>query len=361
MRAERRLPTGSGRECPVGSRRDPWSNAGLRIRRDRGELAVRAPASASDSDAASLLAWAENRQVRRVSGLRIALTGASGLAGRAVSAALLRAGHHVRALRHRAPLPGGLEASVGALGDAASHQRLVADRDVLVHLAAIQSGTHEELRRINFDATVALAEAARAAGLARCVFISSSSVYAPGSFRDATETHRVGPELPYAISKLAAEQALRERLGGALTVLRPVSLVHSGPCAFFDGLRALVELELPDVDGSRTPIDLLHVDDLASAVCAAASGAGSGGMFHLAGASPPEFRELAEWTAQPRGIALRWRACPPAAPAEFPHWLYEAAAVPRTLSIAAARAALGFDPRADLRAALGAALRAGPS
>jgi UDP-glucose 4-epimerase len=76
----------------------------------------------------------------------------------------------------------------------------------------------EDYRPATMDPDLRLAERIGSRGIAY-VMLSSCKVYAP-SERPLAETSPVGPIDVYGRHKLAAEQALRERLGPRLTILR---------------------------------------------------------------------------------------------------------------------------------------------
>jgi nucleoside-diphosphate-sugar epimerase len=86
--------------------------------------------------------------------------------------------------------------------------------DAVVHLAALSNDPLGDMRPeltygINFEATVALAEAARDAGVGRFVFASSCSMYgAAGTDEAIDETGDLHPLTPYAESKVRSESEL---------------------------------------------------------------------------------------------------------------------------------------------------------
>ncbi|MBK5222598.1 MAG: SDR family oxidoreductase [Acidimicrobiia bacterium] len=85
--------------------------------------------------------------------------------------------------------------------------------DAVLHLAALSNDPLGDIDptltyRINLDASVRLAEAAKAAGVERFVFASSCSLYGAGGDDLVTETAAFHPVTPYGESKVKVEQAL---------------------------------------------------------------------------------------------------------------------------------------------------------
>ena len=110
-----------------------------------------------------------------------------------------------------AHLNGRIEFIEGDLCDERVCARAVDGVELVFHVAALPSvprsladpwGSHDA----NVNATVRLLEAARAAGVRRLVFSSSSSVYGDTQTLPKTEAAEPLPRSPYAASKLAAEQ-----------------------------------------------------------------------------------------------------------------------------------------------------------
>lgn len=85
--------------------------------------------------------------------------------------------------------------------------------DCIMHLAAISNDPMGDIDpaltySINRDASIALAEKAKQAGIPRFLFASSCSIYGKGLDNAATESAPVAPLSPYAESKIAAENAI---------------------------------------------------------------------------------------------------------------------------------------------------------
>lgn len=212
---------------------------------------------------------------------RILVTGATGFVGRHVLPRLLAAGHAVRAALRRpdAVLPSGVEAAV--VGDLAADTRWEAALegvDGIVHLAGRAHVLRETIgnseavfRRINAEATAALAEAAARTGVRRLVVVSTAKVYGETSgSRPWRESDPLAPQDAYARSKVAAEQALAAvsaRSGLETCSLRPPLVYGPGVGANFLALLRAVDRGLPlplgRVDNRRS---LVAVDNLASAL-----------------------------------------------------------------------------------------------
>ena len=147
--------------------------------------------------------------------MRVAVTGASGSVGHWVAAGLLGAGHEVVALGRRPSRHAGAGVRSFDLGGPAPD---LSGLDALVHAAfshvpgRYRGGEGDApagFARLNRDGTQRLFEAAKAAGMARVVFLSSRAVY--GGWPPGTVLHEglaTRPDTLYGEVKAAAEQAL---------------------------------------------------------------------------------------------------------------------------------------------------------
>jgi dihydroflavonol-4-reductase len=155
------------------------------------------------------------------------LTGASGFVGAHVLDALLARGYRVRALvRRPLPLPPGATAVSGDLRATAALAPALRGCRYLVHAAALYSFSPRDraaIAAVNIRGTEGLLEAARIAGVERCVVTSSSSTLAPAmSSRPVTERSWAGTPteaLTYHASKLVAERAALSARLPVVTVL----------------------------------------------------------------------------------------------------------------------------------------------
>ena len=208
-----------------------------------------------------------------MSGERVLVTGSSGFVGRHLLRELSAAGYKVRAaVRRPGPEIAGVEQVViGDLSGVVHWGAALAGVRHVVHgagLAHADSELPEEAyRRVNTDATLALADAARAAGVARFVFLSSIRAQSgPARDRPLSEGDTPAPTDAYGRSKLAAEQGLAER-DLDWVALRPVLVYGPGVKANMAGLVRLARLPFPlPLGGLKAPRSLLAVENLCEAV-----------------------------------------------------------------------------------------------
>jgi nucleoside-diphosphate-sugar epimerase len=153
--------------------------------------------------------------------VRVLLTGHHGYIGSVTRPILEAAGHDVVGLDtfYYRGCDFGQDGQAGAEVTADVRSVAAADLegfDAVVHLAALSNDPLGDLRNewtyaINLDGTIALAAAARAAGVRRFVFASSCSMYGASSSDDLLdETAPLRPLTPYAESKVRSEEELNQ-------------------------------------------------------------------------------------------------------------------------------------------------------
>ena len=249
--------------------------------------------------------------------MRILVTGASGFIGAALCRELLARGHAVRAaVRQRIP-PGtaSLEFHQILVPDIAAEldlRALVEGIDVLVHLAAIahrSSSSDAEIREVNCNAAVRLAEAA--AGIVRrFVFLSSVKVHGEDSGADPySEVRTLSPEDAYARAKLDAERALTEaaaRSGMELVSVRPPLVYGPGVKANFLRLLGWVDSGLPLPFASvRNRRSLIYLGNLVDAIVRCAEHPSARGPFLVSDEGFVSTPELASRVARALGRPAR--------------------------------------------------------
>jgi nucleoside-diphosphate-sugar epimerase len=154
--------------------------------------------------------------------------------------------------------------------------------DAVCHLAAISNDPVGDLNpettyAINYRASVALAWAARAAGVQRFVFSSSCSLYGAAGNAPLDESAAFNPVTPYGESKILAEQEISALIR---TDFAPVFLRNATAYGFSSSLRGdlvvnnLVGYALTTgevfLKSDGTPWrPLVHIEDISRAFCAA--------------------------------------------------------------------------------------------
>lgn len=232
----------------------------------------------------------------------VLVTGASGFVGRPLVAALVGAGHAVRAATRNqaASFPAGVErVLVPDFTDPVDWDAVVRGTDLVVHAAALahtdtsdtQAGRFD---RVNRAATEGLCAAAARAGVKRIVFISSVRAQTgPSAAHALHEDDEPRPTDAYGRSKLAAEAAVRAS-GVPFTILRPVVIYGPNARANIRMLVRLASLPLPlpfaRLTGRRS---LLSLDNLISAVLfVLANPATAGETFLIADPRPASIPEI---------------------------------------------------------------------
>jgi UDP-glucose 4-epimerase len=236
----------------------------------------------------------------------VLVTGGAGFIGSHLVAALLEREHRVRVLddfssgrRELLPAHPALEVLAGDIRDPAALERAVAGTDVIFHQGALRSVPRSveepfEYHDVNATGTLRLLLAARAAGVRRLVFASSSSVYGDQPTMPLRETQRPMPISPYGASKLIGEHycANFARHYGVETVaLRyfnvygprqdPNSQYAAVVARFIQAARTGVPLEIHG-DGEQTR-DYTYVDNVVEANLLAAQVPGvAGEVFNVA-------------------------------------------------------------------------------
>lgn len=209
--------------------------------------------------------------------MRALVTGAGGFLGRHVVAALLARGHEVRAMvRPAARLeelawPASVEVFRADLRASPDLERAFEGVEVLVHLAAVVSGSEEMQFAAGVAGTERLLDAMARSACRRLVLASSFSVYdfssTRGTLDEDVPLHRP-PEVyrrdGYTIAKWWQERVIRrhaEKHGWDLTVLRP-GFIWGRDHAYLAALGQRVG-RLHIVIGPLTRMPLTHVENCA--------------------------------------------------------------------------------------------------
>jgi UDP-glucose 4-epimerase len=280
--------------------------------------------------------------------MRVLVTGARGKVGRATVAALIQAGHDVRATDVSPPIfespePGEPDYYQANLTDAGDAFAVVRGTGAVVHAAAIPEPTHNPPHVVfqnNLMAVFNVLEASIRFGVSRFVNISSETV--PGFFfperpflpdyLQVDEEHPIRPQDPYATAKhfseLLMDGAIRRSDIRPISI-RPCWVQHEGNYERNLGpwVRALPQ------DLSPNFLSYIDVYDLADAIVLAVESDLPGHeVFYIASPDTVGSRPLEEVVRQYYGDEIEVRRPLPREDASY-------------ISIEKARRMLGYDPK----------------
>jgi UDP-glucose 4-epimerase len=314
--------------------------------------------------------------------LTVAVTGATGEIGKPFVRALERSTEvgRVLAMARRSFDPSQIgwhktEYRRGDILDRAAVDKLVAGVDVVAHLAFIVVRASASSYQINIEGSRNVFEAAVAAGVRRLVYTSSVAAYGyhahEGLLTEDAPT-RGTKRQAYSRQKADVERVLRETLAGSATdayVFRPcivagpdapalldqvpyLRLEHALPPAALGALRRVPGLK-PVLPDHGVPFQLVHHDDVATALAAGVLARGKPGIYNLAGPGEVHWSDVARelgWYV----VRIPKRALDASADvlARMPvleveaGWL-EAMRVPMLMDCTRARRELGWEPAYD--------------
>lgn len=188
--------------------------------------------------------------------MNVLVTGANGWVGRALCLQLERGGHAPTRAVRTLTIPG--EWAVGNLHGKTDWKAALGSGTVaVVHTAArvhVMADTSADplaaFRAVNVDGTLNLARQAAAAGVKRFVFISSVKVNGEATLtgKPFTDQDAAAPQDAYGISKMEAEQGLRQIAavtGMEVVIIRPPLVYGPGVKANFAALMRAVQRGLP--------------------------------------------------------------------------------------------------------------------
>ena len=262
----------------------------------------------------------------------MAVTGPTGEIGQAVVAALERAPEVGRILgmarRPFDPASRGWKKVTYRRGDVLNRRRVAAlldGADVVVHLAFMIMGGARQSRRVNLSGSRNVFEGAVAADAKRIVYASSVAAYGFHADNPQPLTEDVPArgtaQHYYSAQKAEVEELLADTLHGSRTkayTFRPCIvagpnaplLIDSLPYTQISGrlpgpvlnLLEGVPILRPVLPDPGVPFQLVHHDDVASAMRAGVLGRGKPGVYNLAGPGQLTVKQLAD--------ALGWYSIP---------------------------------------------------
>ena len=209
--------------------------------------------------------------------MRVLVTGASGMLGRAVASELVARGNIVRTFQRRPSKILGVEDAQGSITVAGDLNEAVRGMDAVVHLAAKVSlaGDPADFARVNIGGTRSLLASASDQGLSRFVYVSSPSVAHTGS---SIVGSGAGPATPLTVrGEYARTKAVAEQLALAADTAKFRVVAVRPHLVWGPGDTQLVQRVVDRARAGRLPVighgaalvDSTYVDNAASAIIAA--------------------------------------------------------------------------------------------
>jgi nucleoside-diphosphate-sugar epimerase len=212
--------------------------------------------------------------------LDVVVTGANGLVGARLCAALVQRGATVRAVVRRsgsAPALEGVEELVGEFHDPDFAASVVRGAGAVVTTVHPMGSDRQTQHRIAVEGTPVIARAARDAAVERLVHISTAAVYdrSPGA-GDVDEHSRLVADdaNDYAVTKRDTDAALGEVDGITRLLVRPPAILGAGETSVWNTLRPA---DIRNDETARRAIaeqtfPWVHLDDLVDLVADLATG-----------------------------------------------------------------------------------------
>ena len=297
--------------------------------------------------------------------MKVLVTGGAGFIGSNVADRLIEEGHHVVVLDD---LSSGKREQVPAAAnfyqmelDGRWLDRVVEREkpEAVCHLAAqisVRRSVEDPVfdARVNILASIGLIEACRVHGVKRFIFTSTGgAIYGEADQIPTPETYPAAPVSPYGTSKLSVEHYLhcfRELYGFSSAALRLANVYgprqdphgEAGVVAIFS--KALLEGRAATINGDgRQTRDYLYVGDVVEAFARALAGDVQG-SYNVGTGTETDVRELHEVIARAAGSSAA-AEYGPARPGEQKRSCLDASRI---------RAELGWEPKVELSAGIGA-------
>lgn len=254
----------------------------------------------------------------------VVVTGANGLVGTAVCRALVARSARVRAVVRRpgsAPALDGITEHVGDFADQELARAVTQSADAVVTTVHPMGSPREVQHRVAVEGTPVIARAARDAGVARLVHVSTAGVYdRSAGIGDIAEDGALLPEGSgdYADTKNATDAALAQVRGLTTVLVRPPAIVGAGDTSIWNTLRPR---QVRDGERRANPAkswSWVHVDDLAALIADVATGgvatADDAGRGPVAGGTTPvlvagdraTWRDYLGTVTDALGVAPEW-------------------------------------------------------
>jgi len=190
--------------------------------------------------------------------MKILITGQNGFIGKALFKLLQQQKHQVRGtVRNKQKIQKNRDIVVlGNIGPTTDWMSALTGIEVVVHLANRAHVLNDQVRdplaifrEVNVAGTIQLAKQAVESGVRRFIFVSSIKVNGEQTSKHPfTASDKLNPQDPYSISKVEAENALREiadKSSMEVVIIRPPLVYGQGVKGNYQRLTRLVELGVP--------------------------------------------------------------------------------------------------------------------
>ena len=202
------------------------------------------------------------------------ITGASGFLGYNLCRYLLKGGQRVVGIDmsdFNYPEISKIKFFKGDIRDKEFLKKAMKGVDVVVHAAAaLPLWSRKDILSTNIDGTRNVLEAAFDSGVERVIYISSTSVYGIPKKHPVDEKYPLVGVGPYGESKIEAEEVCLEfrRKGYCVPIIRPKTFAGPFRLGVFQILCDWVMRgkNIPIIGSGKNKYQLLHVDDLSSAI-----------------------------------------------------------------------------------------------
>jgi len=218
---------------------------------------------------------------KRLSSVKVLVTGATGFLGGKTIELILKEGHEavalVRSTSNTEGLPKNIEVREADFFDEASLESAVQDIDAVIHFAAyfdFYPRDEKLMFKVNVEGTKNLMNACIGTQVQRFIYCSTTETMGPIRFPPGTEDTELIPDFSYGESKILAEKAIREISKDTdlpHIILRPTGVLGEGDLyVMFEVAEQLYEGKV-----FALPTDLsaqfmyTHVDDIVAGFVAA--------------------------------------------------------------------------------------------